>query len=100
MILALLLLFGCGERRDLTNVLTLEGDTARGEAQYQMACARCHGAEGNGVASTPALKGYVGDLHDPAVVQTMLQGKGAMSAVRLTDQQAADVLAYLRATWP
>lgn len=95
-----LLLLACGGPKDITSVLALEGNAERGRAQYQIQCARCHGAEGGGIASTPALAGRVRDIRDPIVVSTMINGNGAMTAVRLEDQQASDILAFLRAEWP
>lgn len=100
MIPLLLLLFGCGERREITAVLTLDGDPTRGQAQYQMNCARCHGAEGGGIASNPALRVVVPDRTDPSIVDTVINGRGVMSAQRLDDQQVADVLAWMRTAWP
>lgn len=90
----------CGEPRPTAPVLALEGDAARGEAKYQMVCAGCHGAEGGGIARAPGLAGRVHGLADDAVVHVMLNGRGGMPAKRITDQEAADVLAFLRARWP
>jgi len=93
-------LLACAEPRPVAPVLALEGVASRGEPQYQMVCARCHGASGGGMARTPALAGRVHTLTDEQVVGAVINGQGAMSRTRLTDQQAADVLAYLRAAFP
>lgn len=99
-----LLLFACASlvREPLPSepVLALDGDASKGEARYQMTCARCHGASGNGVARTPALAGRVHALTDEDLVDIMRNGRGAMSPLGLTAQHVADILAYLRATWP
>jgi mono/diheme cytochrome c family protein len=94
------LLWACAEPRPVEPVLALDGSAARGEAQYQMVCARCHGASGGGAGRTPAVAGRVHALSDADVVGAMLNGRGAMGRTGLTDRQAADVLAYLRATFP
>jgi mono/diheme cytochrome c family protein len=92
-----LLLLACAEPRDPAPVLALTGDAGRGEAQYQMRCASCHGASGSGVSRTPALVGRVGQLSDAELVSVMLNGKGAMTRQSgLSDQHTADLLAYLR----
>jgi mono/diheme cytochrome c family protein len=96
-----LLLLACAEPRDPAQVLALTGDAARGEAQYQMRCAACHGPSGNGVVRNPALRGRVGQLPDSELVGVMLNGKGAMARQSgLQDQHAADLLAYLRQAFP
>ena len=92
-------LAACGERRDPAVALALTGDEARGQAQYQMKCAVCHGAEGHGVASAPALSARVAGLSDAEIVGAMVVGRGAMRPVRLTDQEAADIGVWLRQTW-
>lgn len=93
------MLWACGARRDIADVLVLEGTPKRGQALYQMHCARCHGAEGGGIASNPALSKTTLTLRDPDIVDIMLNGKGGMPAQRLDEQQTADVLAWMRATW-
>ena len=96
----LVALLGCSEPKPVEPVLALEGSAQRGEARYQMECARCHGASGGGAGGAPALSGRVHELPDAEVVDTMLNGRGAMMGLRLTDRQAADILAYLRETFP
>lgn len=92
--------WACAAPRPVEPVLALTGDARRGEATYQMECARCHGAEGFGVASTPALADRAPLLSDAQVVEVVLHGKGGMGAQRLSDAQVADVLSWLRERWP
>lgn len=94
--LTLVLLLACSEPRDTAPALALTGDVARGEAQYQMVCAGCHGAAGGGVARAPALKPFVSASTDAQIIEVILNGRRGMPAQRVDDQQAADIVAYLR----
>jgi thiosulfate dehydrogenase len=79
---------------------TLTGDAARGAQVYRTSCARCHGADGAGIAKVPALWG----AKSFSVGASMTREERAASFVRhnmpfdqpgtLTDQQAFDVAAY------
>jgi len=96
-----MLVLACSEPpRSIDAAKALEGVASRGEPQFQMVCALCHGRTGQGVSRTPALAGRVHELSDDELLSAMIQGRGAMSRTRLNDQQAADVLAYLRQTFP
>jgi mono/diheme cytochrome c family protein len=92
-------LSACAPPRDVTPALALHGDATAGRAQYQIVCAACHGPEGTGIAGAPGIATTVAGLSDEAVLTTVLRGRGGMPAAHLTDAQAADILAYLRATW-
>lgn len=62
----------------------------------------CHGADGNtpGSTSTARLSMVVPLLEDATIVETIIFGTGAMPAQStLSDQQVADVLAYVTATF-
>ncbi|HEY2377106.1 MAG TPA: c-type cytochrome [Gemmatimonadaceae bacterium] len=77
------------------------GDTARGASVYQTACARCHGADGAGMAKVPALWGP----HSFSIGASMARQERAASFIRhnmpfdkpgtLTDREAYDVAAYI-----
>ncbi len=73
------------------------GDAAAGKSKV-MACAGCHGANGEGVAPIPALKGLAeADL--VAKLQDYKSGKNANPimapfAQGLSDQDMADIAAY------
>ena len=97
---AVALLLACAEPRSVEPALAAAGVAARGEAQYQMRCATCHGAAGGGAGGTPALAGAVHRLSDAEVVDAMLNGRGAMSPLRMTDAEAADVLRFVRERFP
>ncbi len=89
----------CGPPRPIESALALEGDAARGAATYQLTCAGCHGPEGGGIAAAPALANTLSALDDATVMTVMLRGRGGMPAKRITDQEAADVLRFVRSRW-
>jgi thiosulfate dehydrogenase len=79
------------------------GDTVHGAQVYVAACARCHGADGAGVAKVPALWGRLSF----SVGASMARQERAASFIRhnmpfdkpgtLSDQEAYDVAAYITA---
>lgn len=87
----------------MPKMAALTGDSARGEAIFSANCARCHGADGAGVAVVPALWGP----KSFSIGASMARVERAASFVRhnmpfdktgtLTDQQAFDVAAFVDA---
>ncbi len=105
--LAVLLLVACGDDEGDTtgddrvaDVLALTGSASAGATVYTDTCAVCHGANGEGGAGS-ALATVADSLSDEEVVDTILNGTSGMVAYdgQLTDQQIADVFAYLRETF-
>jgi thiosulfate dehydrogenase len=83
------------------------GDAARGTEVYNRGCARCHGADGAGMANVPAI-GKVPALWGPlsfSIGASMARQERAASFIRhnmpfdkpgaLTDREAYDVAAYI-----
>lgn len=107
--LALLLAAGCGDKADdsgggtvdrIAGILEMSGDATAGATVYTNTCSACHGADGAGSGTYPALPDYILALDDSTLLDVILNGTEAgMTPVDLTDQEAADVLEYLRATW-
>ncbi len=93
-----LLLGGCS-LRDPDAVLAEDGSSARGEVIFQTRCAGCHGTEGQGSRRAPALSGTMTRWWDRDLAHTILNGRGRMSGQGLSDQEAADVIAWLSDTW-
>lgn len=87
---------GCGDTAQVDDILALEGDSTNGEVVFSANCASCHGADGTG-GSGPNLVGEAGE-DDAEWVETILGGEDAMPAFIdvLTDQEIADVLAWLK----
>jgi mono/diheme cytochrome c family protein len=82
------------------------GDAAKGKIVYIRSCQKCHGADGSGVAAiAKALKVEMKPLGSPEVQKKtdaelkkdITEGTGKMQKVAgLTDEQVADVIAYVR----
>jgi mono/diheme cytochrome c family protein len=95
--LMLLLASGCGS----------SGDAENGAAVYDTTCAVCHGASGDEMLENPTandtpaakLSEEVPGTSDDELIDVILNGKGDMPAVDITETEAEDVVAYLRDTF-
>lgn len=81
------------------------GDALAGKVVFEKSCQACHGLGGQGNpgmakmlnVDIPALSSpAVQSKSDSEIKKTLLEGKGKMKPVKLTDSQTADVIAYLR----
>lgn len=109
-LLALPLLLACGDKDDDTTgdggdtgsridtILALDGDASAGASVFSGNCAGCHGADGDS-GSAPNLSAKVLSLSDSELLTIVLNGKGDMPAISLEDQEAADLLEYLRTSY-
>jgi mono/diheme cytochrome c family protein len=88
----------------LLTVASDNGDVAKGKEVYKR-CSVCHGADGEGneamakmlKVTIPAMGSkQVQSLDDAALKKIILEGKGKMQAVKLSDQELNDVIAFLR----
>lgn len=78
----------------------LVGDTARGAAEFAQNCVRCHGAHGEGTAVATPLWGAgsfnIGaGMARPRTAASFIKRNMPYGSPTLTDQQAADVAAYV-----
>ncbi len=91
-----------GQDRAAT-ILGLTGDAAAGQAIFSArdcSSAGCHGTDGLSGSATPSLDVSVPASTDPQIVNTFLNGKGGMPAqASLSDQELADLLAYVSDTF-
>lgn len=75
----------------------------RGEVVYSENCATCHQPNGQGQGDYPALAGnaFVTAQDPTAIIQTVLNGRGAMPAFgdTLSNQEIAAVISYIRNGW-
>lgn len=81
------------------------GDAEKGKALYAGKCKMCHAAEGEGnpaiaKMSKVELKALgskeVQGMKDAELKKDIVEGKGKMKPVKLTDEEAANVIAFLR----
>ena len=81
-----------------------KGDEAKGKTVFRR-CAMCHGDSGEGnEAIGKALGANIPDLgsqevqalDDPALKKVILEGKGKMQPVNLSDAEADDAIAFIR----
>lgn len=81
-----------------------KGDPARGKEVYKR-CSVCHGETGDGnpaiakaygVSMKPLGAKAVQSMTDDAIRKVILEGKGKMQRLTLTDEEVEDVIAYLR----
>ena len=78
-----------------------EGDPALGADVYDASCAGCHGAAGggeaeSGVVGAADLSEHVAETEDHHLEEVILDGVGEMPAIDLSEEELADVIAYLR----
>ncbi|MDZ7714022.1 MAG: c-type cytochrome [Rhodovibrio sp.] len=81
------------------------GDVKAGEARYKVNCVNCHGKQGQGMASFPAIAGrdaaYIADRLNSYRAREMVGPNSAimMSLARdLSDAEIADLAAYIATT--
>ncbi|MGB3695615.1 MAG: cytochrome c [Spirulinaceae cyanobacterium] len=79
----------------IQEVLSIQGDTAKGHAIFQINCAACHGSHGNGhvgpsLHDVPKRKSKAGLIH-----QVVSGDTPPMPKFQPNPQQMADLLSYL-----
>lgn len=82
----------------------LESSIQRGESIYSSSCSSCHMMDGTGISSVyPALAGADSLINDvPGMLNSILNGgeiNGVSHSYSLTDQEAADLVNYIRNSW-
>lgn len=80
-------------------------DAAKGKDLYAKKCASCHGPAGEGKESVAKMlkvelrhlgSKEVQDKNDAALKKDTVEGVGKMKGIKITDQEAADVVAFMR----
>ena len=82
---------------ELASPLELDGRTNCGLEVYFNRCADCHGVNGEGTAQGQMLIDYIDTQSDESLLFSIQFGEGDMPPQNLLPQDAADVLAYIRA---
>jgi len=78
----------------------LTGDPEAGAAAFQLYCATCHGEAGRGGLGPDLAVASVA-LDDEQIFTTMIEGiRRRMPPLDVTDQEAVDILAWLRQQFP
>jgi cytochrome c2 len=81
-----------------------KGDATKGKEVFRR-CSICHGDSGEGreaigkafgVTMTPLGSKEVQSLDDATLKKKITEGNGKMRAVKLSDEEAEDVIAFLR----
>jgi len=81
------------------------GDAEKGKALFGTKCATCHAADGEGkpaiakmmkVEMKPLGSKEVQTKKDAELKKDFTEGNGKMKPVKLTDEEAANVIAFLR----
>jgi len=75
------------------------GAAAEGKAIYETKCKMCHKADGSGMAAMkmkPLGSAEVQAKSDAVLKKDITAGNGKMKAVAVTEEQAADLVAYIR----
>lgn len=79
---------------------TAVAQAADGETTYEARCAACHGNEGEGRGSFPALAGNPLLDDEEAVAAVVRSGRGVMPAFpQLSEEEISALTTYLRTTW-
>ena len=85
----------------ITTIMALTPEQAAGAGTFSNYCgsSACHGTDGD-AGPAPNLSREAGEFDDEGLLCLSIAGYGSMpSQAALTDQQLADVLAYIRATF-
>jgi len=87
--ISITILTGCSE----------EEPTVPGEALYAVHCIACHGSDGISGHGTD-LDDVVPSASNEELTDVITFGIGDMPAIDITDQEALDIVSYLRALFP
>jgi mono/diheme cytochrome c family protein len=86
-----------------------QGNAKTGKDLFTNKCATCHGDKGEGkpaiekmfnVKMRPLTSKEVLSKGDEQLKKNILEGNGKMKPVKLTDSEAADILAYIHSLAP
>lgn len=102
--LAAALLIGCGDKDDSGDAGGTTGaDAANGETLYSSNCVGCHAAsglgedDGNGAAGATNLQEYAPTATEAEITDVILNGQGGMPPIGVSESEAADIAAYVKA---
>ncbi len=89
----------------LLAVAQQKAEVKKGETLYAKHCTNCHGPKGEGkpaiakamgVTMKPLSSPDIQGMTDADLQKAILEGKGKMKPVKVTNTEAADIVAYIR----
>ena len=91
---------GGGGGGGIDDILALTGDAGAGQAVFNSTCANasCHGADGAS-GTGPSLPVVAPAYDREGLTRVVFNGTGTMPAQNLSDQDIADVVAYVQETF-
>jgi mono/diheme cytochrome c family protein len=84
-----------GDADRASTIAGLTGDATGGESVYSTNCTSCHGTDAKSGSENMDVAAFARSSKDAAIAQILEGGDGMPSFEALTDQQVADVVAYL-----
>ena len=99
------LLVACGDKDDDSGAADGSDGTAdasNGESLYASNCVACHGSGGlgfeeTGVSGATNLQVYAPSASESTIVSVILSGQGSMPPISVTQDEAEDIAAYVKA---
>lgn len=87
--------------REVAGDALRDGDAIAGERVFALRCEACHARDGVDTSTVgPPLGPLVPPLTDTALADVILNGTPTMPAIALDERDLADVIAFLRITFP
>lgn len=90
-----------GNDARIADILALTGDETAGQAVFDTKCSGCHDATGQTAQVGPALDPWVSveGATEQQTLTVVLDGQGSMPKQTVTDQEAADLVAWIYGQW-
>ncbi|MFO0595143.1 MAG: cytochrome c [Myxococcaceae bacterium] len=95
-------LTACGPMTREDRVAAMTGSVTAGQTLYMAQCASCHGTDGKGTASGVTLVDPAKTKMATALITVIINGKKGTDMAAygaFTDQQIADLYAYIKQTF-
>ncbi len=93
---ALTALTGCGSNERTSSIGKLTGTASSGASVYATKCLSCHGSDGRSGSAREDIAHEARDDSDEAIDKILGGGGGMPSFSNLSDQDIADLVAYLK----
>lgn len=87
------------ETTRVEDILALTGDTTNGQAVFDARCVNCHPADGSQGIGTSLSEALPTNTDEESLDFIINGGDGMPAAGDLSDQDIADLLAYINGEW-